>query len=75
MKDPGHQHKMSWKENAFPITVMRIKSIEYDPVIVGELDKYSGELIPPEKFDISKPPNPVYSLRGEPMGTRGGATW
>jgi large subunit ribosomal protein L21 len=35
-----------WDSNSFS-TILRVREIQYEPVVVGELDKYQGNLIDP----------------------------
>lgn len=52
-----------WKDGDPHVAVLRIRSVEYNPELVGELDKYAGTLVPEAQFDPRKGPNPVHSLR------------
>lgn len=47
-------------ENQHAATVLRIRDIVYEPVVVGELDKYEGTLQDPKTFNPSKSPNRTY---------------
>ena len=68
-------HNM-FRDNRDVVTALRISRIIYEPNVVGELDKYSGDLVnygdngvgsgEAREFDIDTPVNPVYSTRGDP---------
>jgi large subunit ribosomal protein L21 len=67
-RNPKMQKHMMWREYHSEITVLRVKRIEFEPIIVGELDKYTGSLLPAEEFQADKPPNPVFTARSPILG-------
>lgn len=46
---PKGKRLVCWKDQAPLATVLRVRAIEYDPVVVGELDKYRGTLLDPSE--------------------------
>ena len=43
---PKKKKVTDWKEDHRPATIVRVLSVSYDPVVVGEIDKYQGNLLP-----------------------------
>lgn len=65
---PGRR-RVRWVDAAHAATILRIRSITYQPQVLGELNKYgpkdsvsssSALLQPPSSFDPLKPINPVF---------------
>ncbi|AAZ12478.1 ribosomal protein L21, putative [Trypanosoma equiperdum] len=56
---PGRRH-VRWVDAPHAATVIRICEIFYSPNVVGELDKYKGELL--ETFTPGQHTNPVYPV-------------
>lgn len=44
-----------WDSNSFA-TILRVREILFEPVVVGELDKYQGNLIDPTVADLQQRP-------------------
>ena len=44
---PRGRRLVFWKDMPAYCSILRVRSIEYEPVVVGELDKYNGNLIDP----------------------------
>ena len=55
----GHR-RVNWIDRAHAATILRIKKVEYSPILVGELNKYDGVLQPTDKFDPSVSVNKTY---------------
>lgn len=57
---PGRR-RTRWVDQAHAATVLRITDIQYAPEVLGEVDKYEGQLLPEEQFNPQEGPNPVYT--------------
>ena len=65
VRRPRGRKLVVWRDSNNNATILRVRSIEYDPEIVGELDKYRGCLIDPRDPVIADPkfarPTDVYA--------------
>ena len=49
---PRGRRLVFWKDTPNYCSVLRVRSIDYDPVVVGEIDKYNGNLIDPSSSGV-----------------------
>jgi ribosomal protein L21 len=45
LRIPRGRRIVNWKDAPHQATILRVRSIEFEPQVVGELDKYAGSLI------------------------------
>jgi large subunit ribosomal protein L21 len=57
---PYSARNMRWHDMKHAASILRIKEIAYEPEIISEIDKYTGNLCDPATFDLKKPVNDVY---------------
>ncbi|CUG04736.1 ribosomal protein L21p, putative [Bodo saltans] len=57
--DPG-KRQTRLVEQQHPATILRIREIDFNPSVVGELDKYDGVLQDPATFNAKESPNKTY---------------
>jgi large subunit ribosomal protein L21 len=55
----GHRHTR-WIDRAHAATILRVVRLEYEPIVVGEVNKYDGVLQPTESFDPAVSVNKTY---------------
>ena len=70
--------RTQWKDNYHPATILRIREMAYEPLVVGELHKYQGNLIALPGDDVVE--GPVAALPGAadphyPDEFEGGSDW
>lgn len=56
---PSHR-RSRLVEAAHAATILRIREIDFSPIVEGEIDKYEGTLCDPSTFNPSESPNKTY---------------